>query len=124
MTKVCPSCLAEFDPNVNLCPDCRVHLTEKSTEEPFSVRTPGAEDALVQVGTAPNDLVAKIWQQILEESGIRSVTQNVRPMSGLLGDFSLNLPCDIYVLESQAEKAAEIIESLLQEESNAPGEEL
>ena len=123
MTKVCPRCQAEFESTLNLCPDCQVHLVDKCGEEPFSAEASDPEDALVQVACAPNELVAKIWMQILEESSIRSVVQSVRPMSGLLGDFSLNMPCDIYVLESQAERAAEIIESLLEEEDNAPGEE-
>ena len=123
MTRICPRCLAEFEPNVNLCPDCQVQLTEKRAGEPLSLRTSDTEGPLVQVGSAPNEVVAKIWMQILEESGIRSVMQSVRPMSGLLGDFSFNLPCDIYVLESQADKAAEIIESLVEEDGNPPDEE-
>lgn len=122
MTRVCPRCFTKFEPGASLCPDCQVSLVDKP-EEPSPTGTPGREDEFVLVGSAPNEVVAKIWIQILEESGIRSVMQNVRPMSGLLGDFSLDLQCDIYVLESQAERAAEIIGSLLEEEGNLPGDE-
>jgi|GEM_PF-1020174 len=114
----CPKCHSVFEPGMSLCPDCHVQL-EKEEESPNSQ---DSGDSLVPIGSAPNEAVAKIWIQILEESGIPSIMRSGRPMSGLLGDFSFNLPCDIYVLESQAELAAEILESLIEEENMVPGE--
>lgn len=83
----------------------------------------GEGESLVSVGSAPNEAIAKIWMQILEDSGIRSVIQGGRPVSGLLGDFSLNMPYDIYVREQEAEQAADILESLSEVEEDVTDEE-
>jgi hypothetical protein len=123
MTLYCPKCHGEFEAWVSLCPDCQARLVDELPEEQHPPGAPSEGDALVPVGSAPNEVVARIWIQILEESGIRSVMQSGRPMSGLLGDFSLNVPCDIYVFESEADRAAEILESLLEEENTLPDEE-
>lgn len=92
-------------------------------EQQDSLTPPGEEGSLVQVGSAPNEAIAKIWMQILEDSGIRSVIHGGRPVSGLLGDFSLNMPYEIYVREPEAEQAAEILESLSEVDEYVSGEE-
>jgi len=100
-----------------------MNLVDGVPEKPEHLNGSIGEEDLVCVGSAPNEVVASIWVQILEESGIRAVAQSGRPMSGLLGDFSFNVPSDVYVLESQADRATEILESLVEDEHIALPEE-
>lgn len=96
---------------------------DESPEQLEPLAPIGEGDSLVPVGSASSEAIARIWMQILEDSGIRSVIHGGRPVSGLLGDFSLNMPYDIYVRESEAEQAAEILESLTEVEEDVPDEE-
>ncbi len=123
MTGTGPRCYTGFDGDTSACPDFHMDLVDDLSEKPEHSSSSMGEEDLVCVGSAPNEVVASIWLQILEESGIRAVAQSGRPMSGLLGDFSFNVPSEVYVLESQADRAAEILESLVEDEHIAPPEE-
>lgn len=53
---------------------------------------------------APNQPTARMWVGLLENNGIRATTKG----GHFLGDMSASspfLPCEIYVLESDAEEA-------------------
>jgi hypothetical protein len=77
-----------------------------------SKRKPGNEP-LVHVATAPNEVVAQMWAEILEDDGIHCSIK----MGRVAGDFfslftRMGVPVEIHVLASEAQKAKEILDSL------------
>ncbi|HET9014231.1 MAG TPA: DUF2007 domain-containing protein [Thermomicrobiaceae bacterium] len=74
-------------------------------------------EALVQIGTADNGMIASLWRQVLDEEGIRSM---VKPAGAGAGYFSPDMqPQLIYVLASDAERARAILAEM-EEEPDAP----
>jgi Putative prokaryotic signal transducing protein len=77
-----------------------------------SRQKPGKQP-LVHLTTAPNEVVAQMWAEILEEDGIRCSTK----MGTVAGDFlsvftRMGVPVEIYVLASEAQRANRILDSL------------
>ena len=68
---------------------------------------------LVHITTAPNEVVAQMWAQILEDDGIHCLIKRGTVTSDF---FSLltntGVPAEIHVLSSQAQEAKEILDSL------------
>ena len=75
-------------------------------------------DPLVLLATAPNEPVALMWKEILESEGIPSMVKRNAP-AWLLYAQSVMLPCELYVLASQQEKAKEILDSLREDASTS-----
>jgi hypothetical protein len=72
-------------------------------------------ESLVFVARAPNEIVATMWKGILEENGVQSMLKSVSFMES--AQYAHNLfPFDIYVLDSDVEKAKEILTPFLDEE--------
>ena len=65
-------------------------------------------EPLVHIATAPNEWVAKMWSGILEEHGIRCLLKG-RGLQAAMYASPLTVNWDVHVLESQAEKASEIL---------------
>ncbi len=63
-----------------------------------------SSDPLSYVATAPNEPVASMWAEVLENQGIRSLVRSRDPLMAAMYVPS-NSPCEIYVLASQAETA-------------------
>jgi hypothetical protein len=75
----------------------------------------GKNEPLVFVARAPNEIVATMWKGILEENGVQSMLKSVSFMES--AQYAHNLfPFDIYVLDSDSEKAREILTPFLDEE--------
>jgi hypothetical protein len=75
-------------------------------------------EPLVHIATAPNEVVAQMWVEILKDDGIHCSMK----MGTATGDFlslftRMGVPVEIHVLASEAQKAEEILASL--EESPA-----
>jgi len=75
-------------------------------------------ESLVHIATAPNEVVAQMWVEILEDDGIHCSMK----MGTVGGDFlslftRMGGRVEIYALASEAQKAKEILDSL--EESPA-----
>ena len=68
------------------------------------------KDPLVHVATAPNEAVAGMWKDILEEDGIRVLIKG----ADLYPYVTFNASCQIYVLTSQASEAKQILDSFIQ----------
>ena len=101
----CPNCRDEFEDWVDTCPNCRVPLVDELSALP---KPASQTDVIVYVATAPNEQIAYMWAGILEDNGIYCLlkTANLRAaMYSLL----LNQYCAIYVLESSASRAKEIL---------------
>jgi len=65
------------------------------------------QEELVPVGVAENGVIAALWQQVLEDEGIRSM---VKPTGAGAGYFSATIQQHVvYVLESNAERARTIL---------------
>jgi hypothetical protein len=70
-------------------------------------------DLLVNVATAPNEIVAQMWVQILNYEGICCLMK----IGTVAGDFfslftRMGPSVGIYVLAAEAEKSKEILDSL------------
>jgi hypothetical protein len=75
-------------------------------------------ESLVHATTAPNEVVAQMWAEILKDEGIHCSMK----MGRIAGDFlslftKMGVPVEIHVLASEAQRAKEILASL--EESPA-----
>lgn len=102
----CPECRAELQDWVKTCPDCGADVV---TELPDPDRKPrNAREPLVHIANAPNEPTARMWMGLLENNGIQATMKG----GHFLGDMSANspfLPCEIYVLESDAAEARHFI---------------
>lgn len=64
-------------------------------------------ERLVAVGEAENGMIAALWQQVLEDEGIRSM---IKPTGAGAGYFSTAIQQHVvYVLESDAERARAVL---------------
>ncbi len=107
----CPKCRDEFQDWVKTCPDCRVALVTELPAPSKSAKRGKTGDSLVHIADAPNEPVARMWVEVLENNGIRCSTRG----GHFLGDMSANspfLPCEIHVLASEAQRAREVLDGL------------
>lgn len=114
----CPKCNDEFEDWVQVCPDCRTALVDKLPKQPPSKPRPKAKagkDPLIHIATAPNEPLAMMWAEILENEGIYSSFKS-RDLRAALYTPPLLSQCEIHVLASHAEKAREILVPFLREE--------
>jgi hypothetical protein len=75
-------------------------------------------ESIVRIGTAPNDVVAQMWAEILQDEGIHCSMKMGRIAGDFLSLFTrMGVPVEIHVLASEAQRAKEILDSL--EESPA-----
>jgi hypothetical protein len=107
----CPKCRDEFQDWVKTCPDCRVSLVAALTDLPGSAKRGKGSDPLVHIADAPNEPIARMWMESLENNGIRS-TMKGGAFKPEMGSDSPFLPCEIYVLASEAQRAREILDGL------------
>jgi hypothetical protein len=77
-----------------------------------------SEDPLVQVATAPNEPLAMMWQEILENEGIHSLIKSGELKASMYTP-SLLSHCEIHVLSSRAKEAREILAPFLQDDLSA-----
>jgi hypothetical protein len=106
----CPQCHDEFQDWVKVCPDCSVALVD---ELPDLQKQEMSEEPLVHIATAPNEIVANMWSGILEEHGIRCLLKGGELQAAMYAS-PLSVPYEIYVLESEADNASEILTPFLE----------
>lgn len=82
-----------------------IRLGRNQHEEPQV--HPHGDERLVAIGTAPNEIVASLWRGMLEEAGIRSMAKPLGP--GAAYFTTTIVPHKVYVLESDAERAKELL---------------
>jgi len=70
---------------------------------------------LVYLATAPNEPIARLWEQILAEAGIRALVQSGGPGFGAWGSVA-TFSHDLFVLEADLERAQAVMQSLTEEE--------
>jgi len=120
----CPKCRDEFQDWAKTCPDCRVRLVAELRAETEPTPSPGhawrhtrpARDSneLVRLASASNETEARMWAGVLEDKGIRTMVKTYEgggfrypPVSSIIQPS--NLQFDVYVLESDVERAREIL---------------
>ncbi|MFC1954726.1 hypothetical protein ACFLVZ_02765 [Chloroflexota bacterium] len=108
----CPACRDEFENRVEVCPDCNVTLVEKLPHIPRSQEK--TDEPLVQIAIAPNEPIAKMWAGILEEYDIHSLLKGDHRGRMSLYTPTFELLHYIYVLESEADRAKEILSPFLE----------
>jgi hypothetical protein len=109
----CPKCRDEFQDWVKTCPDCRVAVV---AELPASPRPDKArKESLAHVASAPNEPIARMWMESLENNGILCTMKGgaFKPDTGSDSPF---LPCEIWVLASEAQQARRILDGLPESE--------
>ncbi|MBN2099280.1 MAG: hypothetical protein JW753_06750 [Dehalococcoidia bacterium] len=108
----CPKCRDEFQDWVKTCPDCRVVLvSELPCLSKASDATKVGRESLLHSADAPNEPVARMWMESLENNGIRS-TMKGGAYKLEMGSDSPFLPCGIYILASDAPRARRILDGL------------
>lgn len=65
-------------------------------------------ERLVHIATAPNEIEAHLWSGILGEHGIRCLLKGGGLQASMYAS-PLAVNWDVYVLESEVEKASEIL---------------
>ena len=104
----CPKCRDEFREWAKICSNCGAVLVDKLPE--LSISKPILDkDPLAHIATAPNEPIAMMWAEILENNDIRSLIKRQQDLV-----LAMQVPfafshCEIHVLASQAEKAKEIL---------------
>ncbi len=106
----CPECRDEFQDWVKVCPDCKVPLVDKLPDLPEEEARQGP---LVHIATAPNEIEAQLWKGILEDNGIYCMVKVAEGLNLYLSPLALEHK--VYVLESDANEAKEILESITEE---------
>jgi hypothetical protein len=109
--RYCPGCGGEFQKWVQVCPVCGAALVDELPKQPPSAskaRTPGREDPLVFIASAPNEPLAMMWAGILENKGIRCVVKS-RDLKAAMYVPSLLSISEIHVLGSEAERARQVL---------------
>jgi hypothetical protein len=109
----CPRCRDEFQDWAKTCPDCRVALVAELPLEP--AKSAKTEDEPILLASAPNEPEARMWAGILEDKGIPAMVRTYSsemfrgfPPTGIPIQPS-NLQFDVYVMQSDIERAREIL---------------
>ena len=106
----CPKCRDEFQDWVKTCPDCGSCLVSDLPAHERVERDKGHEP-LVHIATAPDEVTAALWKQVLEDDGIRCLVRR-DDLAVAMYALPWNMQCEIHVLASESEKAKEILDSL------------
>jgi hypothetical protein len=113
MPRYCPRGDGVFDDWVERCPRCGRTLSVEPPAEP-SVET--ADDPVVFLTTAPNEPMAGLTAQVLQDEGIRTLVRPRGPGFGAWGSVA-TFEHDLHVLSSQLERARQIVAELEAAES-------
>ena len=108
----CPDCRDEFQEWVEVCPDCGVPLVDKLPELPEHKEK---DEPLVYIATAPNEPVAMMWKEILENEGIYPLVKSAE-LQAAMYMTTLISPWQIHVIASQAKRAEEILAPFIEDD--------
>jgi hypothetical protein len=107
MARYCPNGDGPFEDWVERCPHCGRTLVD----EPPASDAPAANDPVVFLTTAPNEPMARLTAQVLEDEGIRTLLRPRGPGFGAWASVA-TFEHDIHVLQSQLERARQIVAEL------------
>jgi len=72
-------------------------------------------EPLVYIATAPNEIVANMWKDALEENGIKCLLRSANLITSVYA-LPIANQYEVLVLASDAEKAKEILTPFLEDE--------
>jgi hypothetical protein len=101
----CPKCRDEFQDWAKTCPDCGLDLVAHLPPPP--AKSGKGEDEPVLLASASNEPEARMWAGILEDKGIPSMVKSYPPTAVPVQPS--NLQFDAYVMQSDLERAREIL---------------
>ncbi len=105
----CKVCRHEYAEGITRCPDCDVDLVDELPPEQES----SVDQGYVRVYVARDEMEARIIASTLEEAGIKTWDRSQVVHSLKWSTVGPLAPEDILVLESDAEKAREVIQQAL-----------
>ena len=103
----CPECGGEYEPDIELCPDCGLSLIAVMPDED-SGADPDAN--LVEIHVASGDIEALVIKGLLESEGIMCSLSSDVPHSVLPVEVDGLGAVRICVSDEDAQRAAELIE--------------
>ena len=111
MVKYCPGGDGPFENWVERCPDCGRTLQAEPPPEPEAARkAPRLDGKIVYLTTVPNEPLAQLSADILRQEGIASMVRASGAGVGAWGSAA-TLSHDLYVVDSERERAMEILDS-------------
>jgi len=111
MVKYCPGGDGPFEDWVERCPDCGRTLQAEPPPEPEAARkAPRLDGKIVYLTTVPNEPLAQLSADILRQEGIASMVRASGAGVGAWGSAA-TLSHDLYVVDSERERAMEILDS-------------
>jgi hypothetical protein len=113
----CLECGGEFEPDVEVCPDCGLALVENIPAE-YPNADPDAD--LVEVYTASGDIEALVIKGLLESEGIMCSLSSDVPHSIVPVEVDGLGAVRISVSDEDAERAAQLIASHEEENDISP----
>ncbi len=82
----------------------------------MSSKNERGKEPLVHIATAPNEMVANLWKDVLTENGIKCLLKSINLVTSLYTS-PFTLQYEVQVLASDAEKAREILTPFIEEEN-------
>jgi hypothetical protein len=83
----------------------------------LSNKSEKGKEPLVHIANAPNEAVANIWKDILEDNHIHCLLRSKNLVSSMYTS-PITLQYEVLVLASDAEKAKELLTPFINEEPN------
>ena len=107
MTVYCPAGDGAFEDWVAVCPDCGRGVVAEPpiAEEPLPTRV---DQPIVLLTRIPNEPLAQLTREVLAGEGIKVMLKPAGPGFGGWASAA-NLEHELYVLQSQADEAREIL---------------
>ncbi len=79
-----------------------------------------ADEPVVFLATAPNEPVAQLWLQVLEDEGIRAMAKPAGPGYGAWGSVA-TFEHELFVLRSTHDRASAVIADLQADDEGVSG---
>jgi hypothetical protein len=113
MARYCPNGDGVFEDWIERCPHCGRTL---APEAPVAQAPATPDDPVVFLATLPNEPMARLTAQVLEDEGIRTLVRPRGPGFGAWGSVA-TFEHDLHVLGSHLEAARQILAELESAES-------
>lgn len=122
MVKYCPGGDGPFEDWVDRCPECGRRLQAEAPQETTPARgAPRLDGKIVYLTTIPNEPLAQLSADVLRQEGIETMMRASGAGIGAWGSAA-TLAHELYVVDSEKERALEILRSLDEEEDEDAAE--
>jgi hypothetical protein len=123
----CPSCRAEYQPEINVCPDCEVELVEEAPPP-----EPPSDVALVRVFETADVALLPVIKSVLQAAEIPFITQGDEALGvlpvGRVGAGGISagghgLVATILVARERRDEARDLLDQIVDAPFELPDEE-